>query len=61
MRAALIFTATAILLYLLADRLLELIERRVGRRLEQRSVYFFAILLGLALLVFPLMERWLST
>lgn len=61
MREALLFTATAIILYLLADRLLDLLERRVGRRFEQRSLYFFAILLLLALVVFPLLQGWLVT
>ena len=50
---AIYFTLTGIILYLLSDWLLQRIEMRLGRRLEHRSVVFFAILLGLALLVFP--------
>jgi hypothetical protein len=54
----LLFTALAILLYLLADRLLDAIERRVGRRLEQRSLIFLAILLPLAMLAFAAVRKF---
>jgi len=46
------FTLAAAFLYLLADRILLLIEARMGRRLEQRSVVFFGLLLGMALVSF---------
>lgn len=52
------FTALAALLYVLADRLLEFMERRAGRRFEHRSVIFFALLLGMALGSFALIRRY---
>ena len=47
--AYLYFTVTAVLLYLFSDWLLNKIEERVGKRLEYRSVIFFAIITVLAL------------
>ena len=56
---AVYFTVAGILLYLLADRLLILIERRVGRVLEYRTLVFFGLLLGLALVSFAAIRRFL--
>lgn len=56
-----LFTAVAALLYLAADRLLVLIERRRGRPLANRSVVFFLLLLGLALPAFALIRSLLGT
>jgi hypothetical protein len=53
----LLFTAVAVVLYLVSDRLLDALERRVGRRFEYRSVFFFAILLVLALVTFSALQR----
>jgi len=55
---ALLFTALAVVLYLVADRLLDTLERRAGRRFEYRSVVFFAILLLLAVLSFAVVRRF---
>ena len=55
-----VFTITAIALYLLSDRILLILEERAGRRFEQRSLVFFAILLGLALVSFALIRRFLA-
>lgn len=52
------FTAVAIVLYLVSDWLLERIEVAAGRRFEHRSLLFFAILLGLALLTFSLIRTY---
>ena len=38
------FTITAVVLYVAADRLLDAMERRAGRRFAQRSLIFFALL-----------------
>jgi hypothetical protein len=54
------FTLVAAFLYLLADRILLLIEARLGRRLEQRSLVFFALLLGMALASFSAIEYFAS-
>ncbi len=54
------FTITAAILYFAADRALDALERRAGKRFPQRSLIFFALILVLALLVFPLMSRLLG-
>lgn len=51
------FTLAAIVLYVAADKILERIESTIGRRLEQRSLLFFAILLGLSLASFALIRK----
>ncbi len=51
------FTLVAVGLYFLSDRLLDVIERVLGRRLENRSLVFFGILLVLALGGFALIRR----
>ena len=52
-----VFTLTAIVLYLAADRILDFVERRRGERLPQRGVVFFVILLVLALVTFSVLQR----
>ena len=54
---ALLFTALAVVLYLVADQFLDALERRAGRRFEYRSVVFFVILLLLAVLSFAVVRR----
>ena len=53
-----LFTVLAVVLYLAADRLLDLLERRAGRRFEYRSAIFFAILLALAVTTFAIVQRF---
>jgi hypothetical protein len=55
-----VFTVVAIGLYVGADALLRFIEKRLNRRLEQRSLAFFAILLPSALLSFAAIQAWLG-
>lgn len=50
--SAIYFTLAGIILYLLADWLLRQMEQRAGRRFEQRTLIFFGLLLGLALVSF---------
>ena len=57
---AILFTLVAVALYLVSDRVVDLVERRVGRRLEWRSLLFFAVILSLALAVFPSMRAMLG-
>ena len=52
------FTVVAIILYVVADWLLERMEIAAGRRLEHRSLIFFAILLTLALTSFSLIQYY---
>ena len=56
---AVYYTVTGIALYLLADRLLVLLERRAGRVFGQRTLIFFGLLLSLALVTFALIRRFL--
>lgn len=51
-----IFTIVAGLLYLVSDRIVERIELWRGKRMENRSLVFFVIILVLALASFKLME-----
>jgi hypothetical protein len=54
--SAIYFTAVAVLLYLASDWILNRIEVRAGKRLEHRSLLFFAILLVLAVTTFSLIQ-----
>ncbi len=51
------FTLAAIALYFVSDRILERIEIARGARLERRSLVFFGILLGLALIGFATIRQ----
>lgn len=51
-----LFTLNAIVIYLIADRIVRLIERRHGAVLKQRQVLFFVIFLLLALVTFRLLR-----
>ena len=50
------FTLVAVALYLVSDWLLERVEVAMGKRLEHRSIIFFAILLSLALVTFSIIQ-----
>jgi predicted PurR-regulated permease PerM len=50
------FTIVAGVLYLLSDWIVNRIEIRRGKRMENRSLVFFGIILVLALVTFKLME-----
>ena len=52
------FTLVGIVLYLASDWILERIEVAAGKRLEHRSLIFFAILLVLALTTFSLIQSY---
>ena len=60
MSELIIFTLNGILIYLVADWLVRVIERRRGAALKQRQVVFFLTFLSLALLSFTLLRRLLS-
>jgi len=51
------FTLTAIVLYVFCDWLLDRMEAIAGRRFEHRSLLFFGLLLGLALVSFALIRH----
>ncbi len=58
--AYLYFTVVAIALYFFADWLLNMIERRVGKRLQYRSVVFFAIITVLAMGSFSFIDTLMT-
>jgi hypothetical protein len=55
---AISFTLVAIVLYLFSDWLLVRVEVRLGKRLEHRTLIFFAILMTLALASFWLIRLY---
>lgn len=57
----LVFTLNAIIIYFLADWILQAIERKRGEVLKQRQLIFFAIILVLALVSFRILRVVLST
>jgi hypothetical protein len=58
--STLYFTLAAIVLYLGCDRLLDLLERRAGRRFENRSLIFFGLLLGFSVVAFAVIRRYVG-
>jgi len=57
---AIYYTAAAIVLYLVADRILDTAERMAGRRFEYRTLYFFALLSGLAVASFYVIRHLIT-
>lgn len=55
--SAIYFTLAGIILYLVADWLLRQLENRAGRRFGHRTLIFFGLLLGLALVSFGAIRR----
>jgi hypothetical protein len=55
---AVYYTAAAIILYLVADRVIDTAERMAGRRFEYRTIYFFLLLSGLAVGAFYVIRRF---
>jgi len=53
----LLFAVVAVVLFFLSDWLLRRLEAALGRSLEQRTLVFFAILLGTALISFALIRQ----
>lgn len=54
---AVYFTLTAVACYVISDWVLKRMEVFAGRRFEYRTLIFFAILLGLALVSFALLRN----
>ncbi|NCF27305.1 MAG: hypothetical protein GWP69_07975 [Gammaproteobacteria bacterium] len=55
------FTLTAIACYVVSDLVLKRMELIAGRRFENRTVIFFAIMLALALVSFALVRNLAGT
>ncbi len=56
-----LFAVVALALYFAADRVLDWLERRAGHRFENRTLIFFALLLGFALVSFALLRNLLGS
>jgi hypothetical protein len=54
-----VFIVVAIGLYVVADRVLDRVETSLGRRLENRALIFFVLLLGLAVVTFAILRQLL--
>ncbi len=55
-----LFTLNAVVVYLVADRLVSWIEKRRGGVLKQRQAVFFVIFLVLALVSFEVLQKLLA-
>jgi predicted PurR-regulated permease PerM len=51
------FIVAAAVLYFIADRVLDFLERRAGRRFEYRTIVFFVLVLASALAAFWIIQR----
>ena len=60
MSQLIVFTLNAIVIYVLADYLVKVIEKRKGTLLKQRQVVFFVIFLALALISFSALRSLLG-
>lgn len=60
MSELILFTLNAIVVYLVADRLVLMIEKRRGGIMKQRQVVFFVIFLALALASFQILQYLLA-
>ncbi len=55
-----VFAINAVVIYLLADWIVRLLEKRQGRLMAQRQVVFFVVFLLLALISFSLIQAMLA-
>lgn len=60
MSELILFTLNAVVVYLVADWLVRLIEKRRGAVMKQRQVVFFVIFLVLALVSFQVLQNLLA-
>ncbi len=51
------FTLTAIILYVVSDWILNQIEIKQGKRLKNRSIIFFLIIITLAVISFSIIQE----
>lgn len=56
-----LFVLVAVVLYFASDAILQAVEQRMGRRLEHRTLVFFALLLSLSLLSFAAIRQFLPS
>lgn len=55
-----LFTIVAVVLYFLSDWIVQRVEIAAGRRLEHRTLLFFALIVVLAVTTFSLIRAYLS-
>ncbi|HNP63380.1 MAG TPA: hypothetical protein PKH39_05550 [Woeseiaceae bacterium] len=55
-----IFAINAVVIYLLADRIVRILEKRQGKLMAQRQVVFFFVFLTLALISFSVIQAVFS-
>jgi len=55
-----VFTANAVLIYLLADWIVKFVEKRRGEVLRNRRIIFFIVFLPLILISFELLKYFLT-
>ena len=55
-----VYTITAIILYVVSDWIVNQIEISMGKRLQYRSVLFFVIIMVLALGSFEIIDRYFA-
>ncbi len=55
----LVFTLNAIVIYLLADRIIRALETKKGDALKNRQIIFFVVFLSLALISFTVLRSLL--
>jgi hypothetical protein len=56
-----VFTLNAIVVYLLADWIIRVMERKKGAALKNRQIIFFVIFLSLALISFNVLKTFLTS
>jgi len=56
-----VFTLNAIVVYLLADWIIRVMERKKGAALKNRQIIFFVIFLSLALISFNVLKTLLTS
>lgn len=55
-----VYTLAGIILYLASDQIVLVIEKKLGKRLQYRSLLFFAIISVLALIAFNTISQYFT-
>jgi hypothetical protein len=61
MMEILVFTLNAVVIYLFADWIIRMFERKKGAVLKNRQIIFFVVFLSLALISFNVLKTILAT
>lgn len=60
MMQTILFVLVAVVLYFVSDGVMRFAERAIGRQFENRMLIFFFILLGLGLVTFWVIRRYVG-